>query len=69
VWSEGVGLLSITDRSTSDGRSLMADARLVGKSFDIPKQLVVEAYLKVQANKGAAGVDRQSLRPPEVGPG
>jgi RNA-directed DNA polymerase len=32
-----------------------------GKSFDIPKLLVWEAYLKVKANKGAAGVDGQSL--------
>lgn len=32
-----------------------------GKSFDIPKRFVWEAYLKVRANKGAAGVDRQSL--------
>jgi retron-type reverse transcriptase len=31
------------------------------KSFDIPKQLVWEAYRKVKANKGSAGVDRQSL--------
>jgi RNA-directed DNA polymerase len=32
-----------------------------GKSFDIPKMLVWEAYLKVKGNKGAAGVDGQSL--------
>jgi len=32
-----------------------------GKSFDIPKMLIWEAYRKVQANKGAAGVDGQSL--------
>jgi RNA-directed DNA polymerase len=32
-----------------------------GKAFDIPKTLVWEAYLKVRANKGAAGVDQQSL--------
>ncbi|TCO42379.1 group II intron reverse transcriptase/maturase [Actinocrispum wychmicini] len=32
-----------------------------GKSFDIPKMLIWEAYQKVKANKGAAGVDRQSL--------
>jgi RNA-directed DNA polymerase len=32
-----------------------------GKAFDIPKTLVWEAYLKVRSNKGAAGVDRQSL--------
>ena len=32
-----------------------------GKSFDIPKMLIWEAYQKVRANKGAAGVDGQSL--------
>jgi RNA-directed DNA polymerase len=31
------------------------------KSFAIPKSLVWEAYKRVAANKGAAGVDRQSL--------
>lgn len=31
------------------------------KSFEIPKQLVWEAYLKVKANGGAAGVDEQSI--------
>jgi len=31
------------------------------KPFDIPKQLVWEAYKRVKANEGAAGVDRQSL--------
>ncbi len=31
------------------------------KSFDIPKQLVWEAYERVKANKGAAGVDGQSI--------
>jgi hypothetical protein len=31
------------------------------KSFDIPKQMVWEAYRRVAANKGAPGVDGQSL--------
>jgi RNA-directed DNA polymerase len=31
------------------------------KPFDIPKQLVWEAYERVRANKGAAGVDGQSI--------
>ena len=31
------------------------------KPFDISKQLVWEAYRKVAANKGAAGVDGQSI--------
>jgi RNA-directed DNA polymerase len=34
---------------------------LSGKSFDVPKWLIWEAYQKVAANKGAAGVDGQSL--------
>ena len=32
-----------------------------GKSFDIPKQMVWEAYRRVAANKGAPGVDEQTL--------
>ena len=32
-----------------------------GKPFEIPKQLVWEAYRRVKANKGAAGVDGQSI--------
>jgi RNA-directed DNA polymerase len=32
-----------------------------GKPFQIPKQLVWEAYQKVKANKGAAGMDGQSI--------
>jgi RNA-directed DNA polymerase len=33
----------------------------LGRSFDIPKMLIWEAYQKVRANKGAAGVDEVSL--------
>ena len=32
------------------------------KSFEIPKRLVWEAYKRVKANRGAAGVDEQSLK-------
>lgn len=39
----------------------MVETRSSGKSFDIPKELIWKAYLKVQNNKGAAGVDQQSL--------
>ena len=39
----------------------MIGTRPLGKSYDIPKQLIWEAYQKVKANKGAAGVDQQSL--------
>ncbi len=31
------------------------------KSYDISKQIVWEAYKRVKANQGSAGVDRQSL--------
>ena len=37
------------------------------KSFEIPKQLVWEAYRRVKANKGAAGVDGQSMKGFEEG--
>jgi len=39
----------------------MIETRSAGKPFDIPKMLVWNAYQKVKANKGAAGVDGQSL--------
>ena len=32
------------------------------KSFEIPKRLVWEAYKRVKANGGTAGVDEQSLK-------
>ena len=35
----------------------MSESRSQVKPFDIPKQMVWEAYLRVKANKGAAGVD------------
>jgi RNA-directed DNA polymerase len=36
------------------------------KSFEISKHLVFEAYLRVKANKGAAGVDGESIERFEV---
>jgi group II intron reverse transcriptase/maturase len=39
----------------------MVGATLSEKPFDIPKQLIWEAYQKVRMNRGAAGVDEQSL--------
>ncbi len=39
------------------GRSQVSESRSQVKPFDIPKQMVWEAYLRVKANKGAAGVD------------
>jgi RNA-directed DNA polymerase len=35
----------------------MHESESQGKSFDIPKRLVWDAYVKVRENKGAAGVD------------
>lgn len=34
---------------------------MLAKSFDISKQLVWDAYLAVKANKGSAGIDRQTM--------
>src|SRR5919106_4900599 len=35
----------------------MSEPRLAGKSHDIPKRLVWDAWLKVKGNGGAAGAD------------
>jgi RNA-directed DNA polymerase len=35
----------------------MTEPKLQGKSYDIPKQLVWDAWLKVRSNGGAAGAD------------
>src|SRR5579863_6329781 len=42
---------------TSDGRTVVVRA----KPFDIPKRAVWDAYKRVKANRGAAGVDGQSV--------
>jgi RNA-directed DNA polymerase len=39
----------------------VSESRSQGKPFEIPKQMVWEAYQRVKANKGAAGVDGQSV--------
>jgi RNA-directed DNA polymerase len=39
----------------------VTELKLSGKSFDISKREVWEAYQKVKANKGAAGVDGCSI--------
>lgn len=43
------------------GQPAMGGTAARGKAYDIPKQLVYEAYQRVKANRGAAGVDGQSL--------
>ena len=60
------------DRLTRNVRSINQGRKSLGgseknmpkpndKPFDIPKQLVWEAYRQVAANKGAPGVDEQTL--------
>ena len=43
------------------GQPVMGGTASRGKAYEIPKQLVWEAYQRVKANRGAAGVDGQSV--------
>jgi RNA-directed DNA polymerase len=43
------------------GRSQVSEPKLQDKPFQIAKAAVWEAYRRVKANKGAAGVDDQSI--------
>jgi len=49
-WSTGVA-----------GRSQVSGPKLSDKPFQIDKLVVWEAFQRVKANKGAAGVDEQSI--------
>jgi RNA-directed DNA polymerase len=54
------GLFARATRRCS-GRRRVGKSGPENKSFEIPKRLVWEAYKSVKANKGAAGVDGQSI--------
>ncbi len=56
-WSEGVASSGLEKRTTGNGRIRLEQA----KPFCMTKRQVWEAYKRVKANKGAAGVDGQSL--------
>ena len=53
-----MALSSVIGRSTGNGRSLLDKA----KPFSISKRSVWDAYKRVKANRGAAGVDEQSIK-------
>ena len=54
------GFVHANNRTWS-GRTRVGKSDPKDKSFDISKRLVWEAYKSVKANKGAAGVDGQSI--------
>src|SRR5260370_12778636 len=44
-----------------EGMNHMTEPMLQGKTHDIPKRLVWDAWLKVKENKGAAGADGMTI--------
>src|ERR1035437_10852739 len=62
--SEGAGLsVAFVHRSTGDtGRSRVDELKASGKPFQISKEEVWDAWIKVKGNKGAPGVDGQCCR-------
>src|SRR5580693_3661293 len=62
-WSQGAGssVVRASDQPGLSGRNYMDGQKPQGKSFEISKQEVWDAWLKVKANKGAPGVDGQSI--------
>ena len=62
-WSEGVASSSGGHEPTTVWEELVSKA----KPFDISKKVVWEAYQRVKANQGAAGVDSESLQEFERG--
>ena len=61
--SEGAGSSAAGScrQSGNAGRSCVGELTSPGKPFSISKREVWEAYRQVKANKGAPGVDGQSL--------
>src|SRR5499433_3152764 len=57
-WSKGVGSGGCITETTGDRMNSM---RATNKPFNIDKRLVYEAYKAVKSNRGAAGVDEQSI--------
>ena len=55
------GFVRMGNRAVWPGRRRVSRSESQDKPFVIPKQLVWEAWKRVRANKGAPGVDMQSL--------
>jgi hypothetical protein len=61
-WSEGDGSSGFVGRSTISGwDEPVSEPKLSVKPFEISKWKLVEAFEKVKANRGTAGVDGESV--------
>jgi RNA-directed DNA polymerase len=61
VKGQGHPWLCLFDQPALTGRSQVGELKARGKSFEISKREVWDAFLQVKDNKGAPGVDGQTI--------
>jgi RNA-directed DNA polymerase len=59
--SEGVEVVLVSEFGQPEGTNRVSELKLQGKTYDIPQQLMWDAWRKVNKNGGSGGVDGVSI--------